>query len=47
MSLEQIDEMYQEVMPLNSYKFRRRLMDEGRFGAVRTDSNDREDAEKK
>jgi len=47
MSLEQIDEMYQEVMPLNSYRFRRRLMDEGRFGAIRTDnSSDREDAEK-
>ena len=46
MSLEQIDEMYQEVMPLNSYKFRRRLMEEGRLGAGRTDSSDQEDAEK-
>ena len=32
MSLEQIDEMYQEVMPINSYQFRRRLAEEGRLG---------------
>jgi len=46
MSLEQIDEMYQEVMPLNCYQFRRRLMEEGRMGSEKTDSSDREDVEK-
>jgi len=43
LSLEQIDEMYQEVMPLNSYTFRRRLIDEGRFGAQRNDSETEKD----
>ena len=37
--------MYQEVMPLNSYSFRRRLIEEGRFGAERNDS-EKDDTEK-
>jgi SP family sugar:H+ symporter-like MFS transporter len=43
LSLEQIDEMYQEVMPLNSYSFRRRLIEEGRFGVQRNDSETEKD----
>jgi sugar porter (SP) family MFS transporter len=41
LSLEQIDEMYQQVMPLKSHEYRRRLKEfkeEGRFGTEKAES---------
>lgn len=40
LSLEQIDEMYQQVMPLKSHEYRRRLKESeaGRFGTEKAES---------
>lgn len=46
LSLEQIDEMYQEVMPLKSYQYRRRLAEEGGFRTEKADIIHEETAEK-